>query len=76
MLYSCVTEDKQTTNHSFLVRFHDDDLVDSTSVDVSEENMVVVVTKAEESRKMWVWFEAGANPQSTEVEGVCACVCV
>ena len=67
-MYSCSGEkEKQTVNYSLLVRFHVDDLVDNTSVDVSEENVVVVVTKAADSQREWAWFEAGVNSQSTQV---------
>ena len=68
-MYSCVDKKDatQTINCSLLVRFHDDDLVESTSVDISEENMVVVVTKAANNQREWAWFEAGINAQSTEV---------
>lgn len=54
-------------SYSLLVRFHGDDLVESTSLDVSEENTVVVVTKAAECQREWVWFEAGINSHSLEV---------
>ena len=57
-------------NYSLLVLFHGDDLVKSTSVDVSEENTVVVVTKAAECQREWVWFEAGVNSHSLEVSCV------
>ena len=68
-MYSCSGEKdvEQTVNYSLLVRFHVDDLVDNTSVDVSEENVVVVVTKAADSQREWAWFEAGVNSQSTQV---------
>ena len=67
-MYSCSGDkEKQTVNYSLLVRFHVDDLVDNTSVDVSEENVVVVVTKAADSQREWAWFEAGVNSQSTQV---------
>ena len=67
-MYSCSGDkEKQTVNYSLLVRFHVDDLVDNTSVDVSEENVVVVVTKAADSQREWAWFEAGVNSQSTRV---------
>ena len=69
-MYSCSGEkdkEKQTVNYSLLVRFRVDDLVDNTSVDVSEENMVIVVTKAADSQREWAWFEAGVNSQSTQV---------
>ena len=36
-------------------------------MDISEENMVVVVTKAANNQREWAWFEAGINAQSTEV---------
>ena len=52
---------------SLLVRFHVNDLLDQCEVDVSGENVVVVVTKAESCRGMWAWFEAGANTQFTQV---------
>ncbi|CAI8051031.1 hypothetical protein GBAR_LOCUS27982, partial [Geodia barretti] len=65
-MYSCSGDkEKQTVNYSLLVRFHVDDLVDNTSVDVSEENVVVVVTKAADNQREWAWFEAGVNSQST-----------
>ena len=67
-MYSCSGDkEKQTVNYSLLVRFHVDDLVDNTSVDVSEENVVVVVTKAADNQREWAWFEAGVNSQSTRV---------
>ena len=67
--YSCVDDDsKQPLSHSLLVRFHADDLIEKTSIDVSKDNMVVVVTKAESCQRMWVWFEAGPNQQSTQVQ--------
>ena len=65
--YSCLEEGK-SVNHSLLVRFHVNDLLDKTEVDVSEENMVVVVTKSESCQREWAWFEAGPNSQSTEVQ--------
>ena len=39
-------------------------------MDVSEENMVVMVTKAAECQREWVWFEAGVNSHSLEVSCV------
>jgi hypothetical protein len=67
VMYSCVDSDsKQVVNHSLMVRFHVNDLVDKIVVDVSEENLVVVVTKADSCHRMWAWFEAGANSLSTE----------
>ena len=56
---------------SLLVRFHVNDLLDQCEVDVSGENVVVVVTKAESCHGMWAWFEAGANTQFTQVIVYC-----
>ena len=83
-MYSCVDDDTQIVNRSLLIRFHDDDIIANTTIDVSAENMVVIVTKADNSQRMWVWFEVGANTQSTEVRGhvridnnvVCLFVCL
>ena len=66
-MYSCSDDNKQIINHALLVRFHGDDLVENTSVDVTEENMVVVVAKTLECQREWVWFEAGVNSHSTQV---------
>ena len=75
-MYSCSERNdsgklSEKKSYSLLVHFHGDDLVESTSVDVSEENMVVVVTKAAECQREWVWFEAGVNSHSLEVHKLC-----
>ena len=68
VMYSCAVDDsKQTANHSLLVGFHDNDIIDNTSVDISDENMVVIVTKADGCQRMWECFEAGPHSQLTEV---------
>ena len=81
-MYTCLdpkSDDLQKC--SVLVRFHDNDLLESGEcrVDIAKDNMVVVATKAAESRGMWAEFEIGLNTSCTEVcVYVClrTCVCV
>ena len=57
--------------YSLFVRFPESRTLDpdDTKVDISEENVVVVLRKAPESVGVWDKFEVGPNAEETVVSG-------